>query len=590
VVRVSLPAGTRVGKYIIQRKLAEGGMAEIFLASSFGPEGFEKQVVIKRIRPTFADDPSFVEMFVSEARLVSKLNHANIVQIFDFDRHDDTFYIAMEYVRGKSLAQAHQRARELGVPLAPALAAQMVVEVARGLGFAHRLTDHGQPLGIVHRDVTPQNVLLSYEGAVKLTDFGIAKAGTRASTVGMLKGKFAYMSPEQSRGQSVDARTDIFALGITMWELLSGARLFDADSDVAVLNAVQERTVQPPSQLNAAVDAELAGIVMHCLEREKSARFQTAQELERALSKYLATRTEDTDVSAWMHQVFPIEASRTESTEFRQERVPIRLEDAVSGADVPGGGATAARVSGTRAPPGFLGTGGGGPSPNEQAGLGWDGPTARTPIVSRNGALEPTTQPTALPGHRNLLVVGVCAGVALAAVGFATLVWLRSPSAAPASPASVPPVAALTPAPVPVPAPAVPVQPPVPPPPVVAIAPVAPTPEAPAAKPERLPKHKVERPHKAPKAAPTARNVAPVSPPPPSVPTQLPSSSPGTLVLYVSPAGEVLIDGKLQRKQEGRAEYPLPPGTHQVEVRGPSNWRKNVVVQPGEKTWEWAYR
>jgi serine/threonine protein kinase len=589
-VLVSLPSGTRVGKYIIQRKLAEGGMAEIFLASSFGPEGFEKQVVIKRIRPTFADDPSFVEMFVSEARLVSKLNHANIVQIFDFDRHDDTFYIAMEYVRGKSLAQAHQRARELGVPLPPALAAQMVVEVARGLGFAHRLTDHGQPLGIVHRDVTPQNVLLSYEGAVKLTDFGIAKAGTRASTVGMLKGKFAYMSPEQSRGQSVDARTDIFALGITMWELLSGARLFDADSDVAVLNAVQERTVQPPSQLNAAVDAELGGIVMHCLEREKGARFQTAQELERALAKYLATRTEYTDVSAWMHQVFPIEASRTESTEFRQERVPIRLEDGVSAADVPGGGATAARVvSGSRPPPGFLG-GGAAVSGNEQAGVGWDGPTARTPIVSR----EPTTTPSAPPerqSHRALLV-GMSAGVALAAVGFAVLVWMRFSPPAPA--ASVPPVVVATPVPSPPPVPQLTVEAPKspspPPPHVIASAPVEPAPSAPA-KPERGPKRKVERLKKvATKAAPAARTVPQEAPPPPAAPTQLPSAAPGTLVLYVSPAGEVLIDGKVQRRQEGRAEYPLPPGTHQVEVRGPSNWRKNVVVQPGEKTWEWAYR
>lgn len=225
---MSLPAGTHIGKYVVQRKLAEGGMAEIFLASSFGPEGFEKQVIIKRIRPAFADDASFIDMFVSEARLVSRLNHANIVQIFDFDRHENTFYIAMEYIRGKSLAQAHQRARELSVPLVPALAAQIVSEVARGLNFAHRLTERGQPLGLVHRDVTPQNILLSYEGAVKLTDFGIAKAGSRASTVGMLKGKFAYMSPEQSRGEPVDARTDIFALGITFWELLTG----DASSTV----------------------------------------------------------------------------------------------------------------------------------------------------------------------------------------------------------------------------------------------------------------------------------------------------------------------------------------------------------------------
>jgi eukaryotic-like serine/threonine-protein kinase len=582
---VSLLAGTRVGKYIIQRKLAEGGMAEIFLASSFGPEGFEKQVVIKRIRPTFADDASFVEMFVSEARLVSKLNHANIVQIFDFDRHDDTFYIAMEYVRGKSLAQAHQRARELGVPLPPGLAAQIVLEVARGLGFAHRLTEHGQPLGLVHRDVTPQNVLLSYEGAVKLTDFGIAKAGTRASTVGMLKGKFAYMSPEQSRGQPVDARTDIFALGITMWELLSGGRLFDADSDVAVLHAVQERTVRPPGELNPAVDADLSAIVMHCLEREKSARFQTAQELERALSRYLATRAEETDVGAWMHEVFPIESARTESTEFRQERIPIRLEDGVSAAQVQGGGATAARgVSGRAPPPGFVEAGGEYP---QQGGLAWDGPTARTPIVSRDPSFEPTTPPTARPeraSHRGLFV-GMAAGAAVVALAFSALLWTR----AKAPPAPVPPTS--TPVPVPLVVAPKPAPQEVPPPvvvrtPVVASPPVEPVP----AKPEPPTKHPLVHKHPTPKAAPTARPAPPGVQSPPSAPKQLPTAAPGTLVLFVSPAGEVLIDGKLQRRQDGRAEYQLLPGTHQIEVRGPSNWRKEVVVQPSQKTWEWAYR
>jgi eukaryotic-like serine/threonine-protein kinase len=325
---VSLAAGTQVGKYVIQRKLAEGGMAEIFLASSFGPEGFEKQVVIKRIRPSIAEDATFVEMFVNEARLVSRLNHANIVQIFDFDRHEDTLYITMEYIRGKSLAQAHQRAREVGILVLPVLCAQIAAEVARGLSFAHRLTEGGQPLSLVHRDVSPQNVLVAYEGAVKLTDFGIAKAGTRITTVGGLKGKLAYMSPEQSRGEPVDARTDIFALGISLWELLTGKRLFDGDGDMAVLRAVQERPVPQPELLNPAVDEGLSAIVMRCLERDRAARFQSAHELERSLSSYLTgavKRSEDTDVGAWMRQVFPIESARTEGTEFKSRPISGRL-------------------------------------------------------------------------------------------------------------------------------------------------------------------------------------------------------------------------------------------------------------------------
>ena len=235
-------------------------MAEIFLAQSHGPEGFEKQVVIKRIRAALADDPSFVQMFIAEARVASKLNHANLVHIFDFDRHEDSYYLAMEYVRGKSLAEVHRRSRSAGRPIPPVLVAQIGLEVARGLGYAHRLNVHGQPVGLVHRDVTPHNVLLSYEGAVKLTDFGIAKASNRASTAGMLKGKFAYMSPEQSRGEPVDARTDLFALGITLWELLTGGRLFDGDSDLAVLRAVQEREIVAPASLDPGVDRALSDL------------------------------------------------------------------------------------------------------------------------------------------------------------------------------------------------------------------------------------------------------------------------------------------------------------------------------------------
>ncbi|HET9037469.1 MAG TPA: serine/threonine-protein kinase, partial [Myxococcaceae bacterium] len=222
---MTLAAGTPIGKYVVRRKLAEGGMAEIYLAAALGPEGFEKDVVIKRVRPGLAGDPEFVRMFIAEARVASRLNHANLVHIFDFDKHEDTYYLAMEYVRGHSLWELRRRRQERGVAIPPMLVAQIGMEVARGLAYAHRLTDGGHSLNLVHRDVTPHNVLLSFDGAVKLTDFGIAKAGGRATTSGMLKGKFAYMSPEQARGDALDARTDVFALGVTLWELLTGARL-----------------------------------------------------------------------------------------------------------------------------------------------------------------------------------------------------------------------------------------------------------------------------------------------------------------------------------------------------------------------------
>lgn len=290
-------------------------MAEIFLATAQGAEGFEKPVVIKRVRSGLADDSSFVEMFIAEARLASRLSHPNVVHIFDFDRHEDTYYLAMEYIRGRSLLEAHKRAREVSMPIPPVLVAQLGVEVARGLSYAHRLTDHGKPLNLVHRDVTPHNVLLSYEGAVKLTDFGIAKAGGRATTVGMLKGKFAYMAPEQARGDPVDARTDLFSLGITLWELLTGGRLFDGDTDLAVLRAVQERPVLPPADLNPEVDEELSSIIVKALARVPSERYQTAAELERVFLQYVLHHSqgpEDTDVGAFVRDLFPVESERAE--------------------------------------------------------------------------------------------------------------------------------------------------------------------------------------------------------------------------------------------------------------------------------------
>lgn len=308
-----LGPGTTVGRYVIKRKLAEGGMAEIFLASAVGPEGFAKDVVIKVVKGFLAADSQFVQMFIAEARISSRLNHANVVQIFDFGKHGDSYYLAMEYVRGASLWDLRKRCREQGTPFPPALAAEIIAQTARGLQYAHALSDNGQRIGVVHRDVTPHNVLLSFDGAVKLTDFGIAKATTTHTAPGMLKGKFAYMSPEQSRGEKVDARTDIFALGIVMWELLTGGRLFDGDSDLAVLRAVQESLIPPPSRMNPEVPTELSDIVMKALARPLEERFQSAFEFDKALATWVlrnAQSVDDTSVSAFLQQMFREEFER----------------------------------------------------------------------------------------------------------------------------------------------------------------------------------------------------------------------------------------------------------------------------------------
>jgi serine/threonine-protein kinase len=305
---VSLLPGTSIGKYTVLRKLAEGGMAELYLCSFAGPEGFAKDVVIKRIRPQLAQDPAFVDMFKLEARLASRLNHRNVIQIFDFDRHEDTYYLAMEYVRGASLWELRRRCREQGVVIPPVLAAHLGAEVARGLAYAHRLKVDGQSLHLVHRDVTPHNVLLSYEGAVKLTDFGIARAGDTATAPGVLKGKFAYMSPEQARGEPVDARTDVFALGIVLWEMLTGGKLFEGAGDAGVLRAVQQREIPPPARLNPDVPEELDRAVVWALQRDLEARCPSAADLERALSEAVlrsARSVDDTDVGAFLRRVVP---------------------------------------------------------------------------------------------------------------------------------------------------------------------------------------------------------------------------------------------------------------------------------------------
>jgi serine/threonine-protein kinase len=333
---MTLEAGTHIGKYVVRRKLAEGGMAEIYLCTARGAEGFEKEVVIKRVRAFLASDPEFVGMFIAEARLASRLNHANVVQIFDFDKHEDTYYLAMEYVRGCSLWELRRKCKELMTPVPPVLVAHLGAEVARGLHYAHRVQVNGQPLDLVHRDVTPHNVLLSFDGAVKLTDFGIAKAGNRLTQPGVLKGKFAYMAPEQARGEAVDARTDLFALGVVLWELLTGGRLFDGDSEVAVLRAVQQSAIAPPARLNPDVPADLDAIVVRALERDPAARFQTAGELERALAQCVlkhATSVDDTDLGAFLRRLFP--ASTTQALPTVQERTHVEPVPVPPGDDAP---------------------------------------------------------------------------------------------------------------------------------------------------------------------------------------------------------------------------------------------------------------
>jgi len=247
---------TPFGKYFLLERINVGGMAEVYKAKTVGVGGVEKIVAIKRILPSVAEDDEFIKMFVDEAKITSQLSHANLAQSFDLGKIDDTYYIAMEYVPGKDLRAVFERMKRRGERMPLPLCAYTVARLCEGLDYAHRKCDSdGREMNIVHRDVSPQNIVLGFEGEVKLIDFGIAKTANKITRTqaGMLKGKFGYMSPEQVRGLPLDRRSDIFAAGVVLYELCTGERLFTGSSDFSVLEKVQQARVTPPSQIEPRI-------------------------------------------------------------------------------------------------------------------------------------------------------------------------------------------------------------------------------------------------------------------------------------------------------------------------------------------------
>ena len=278
------------GRYELLNRLAGGGMGEVYLARQRGLAGFQKLLVIKTLLPHLGEDEEFIAMFTDEARLSAQLIHPNICQVFEFDAIGGTYYIAMEYLRGEDLRRLFRACQEQGRPLPLPLICRIVADAAAGLAFAHSLRDSaGRPYGIVHRDISPQNILVTLDGGVKIIDFGIAKAAGRAqhTRTGALKGKCSYMSPEQAAGEPVDARADIFALGIVLHELLTGRRLFKADDDAQTLARVRECLVPPPSQIDPGIDPALDAIVLKALAKEPARRYASAHELRLALEEWL---------------------------------------------------------------------------------------------------------------------------------------------------------------------------------------------------------------------------------------------------------------------------------------------------------------
>jgi serine/threonine protein kinase len=319
---------TAFGKYQLVERLGRGGMAEVWKARIVGPAGFQRTLVVKRILPHLVEDEQFVKMFVAEARLSARLNHANIVQVFELGDVDGEYFLAMEYVRGRDLVSVMRAQILRGAP-DPGLGAYVVRETCRALAYAHALTDdNGQPLRLIHRDVSPSNVMIAFDGAVKLLDFGIAKAlsdtGDNKTQTGTLKGKFGYMSPEQVEGRPIDHRADLFACGVMLHETLTGRRLFKGGSDLQTIAMVREAKVEPPSHLNPLVPPELDVICLRALARDVADRYPSCDEMAAALDHVLhqlkwgpeRTRT-------YLRELFPDEPSNTGSRHLEDLSPPV---------------------------------------------------------------------------------------------------------------------------------------------------------------------------------------------------------------------------------------------------------------------------
>jgi serine/threonine protein kinase len=317
------------GKYYLTERIAIGGMAEIYKAKLYGVSGFEKAMVVKQILPQYARNAEFIKMFIDEAKISVSLSHGNIIPVYELGRIDGVYYIAMEFVDGKNLGEIFEVAESRGMPLSVEHAIFIAIEICKGLDYAHRRADdEGQPLGVVHRDLSPSNVLVTRGGEIKVADFGIAKATDKlgVTDVGVIKGSHGYMSPEQVMGQEVDHRTDIFSTGILLHQMLTGRPLFDG-SNADVVGRIKEAIVTLPSMISPNVPVELDPVVLQALAKAPSDRFQDANELQLALSRLLfsvgAGATSGT-LADYVQQLFP------------RSETPVSEEIVVDGQPPPG--------------------------------------------------------------------------------------------------------------------------------------------------------------------------------------------------------------------------------------------------------------
>ncbi len=421
------------GKYELIEKIGEGGMAEVFLARQRGDvAGFEKNVALKRIFPHLTDREDLVVMFLDEARIAAQLNHPNIVQVYDLGNVDDTLYIAMEYVDGRDLRHICEVGIERENFVSKPMAARIVAEAAAGLHYAHTSTDEqGNPRNIVHRDVSPQNILVSMEGQVKVADFGVAKAEDRLGKTrsGQRKGKLSYMSPEQFEADKVDARSDVYTLGIVLYETTVRTRLFRGKSDFETMNLIANAKVTPPSEVRPEFPADLEAIIMKALSKDPDDRFQSAHEFQVALEDWLHEHNERVgrvEVTAYMRELFPEgakAAANSPQPAGRPTGAPKASQSAPPSGRPPGGGSPGGRPP-ARGPAANRPPGAGGP-PGQAGSPGRAGPPANQAQQPQqafaepqaDGAWEIDDEPVDLGNRRMKIFAALGAVAALVVVG-----------------------------------------------------------------------------------------------------------------------------------------------------------------------------
>lgn len=436
--------GNTLGKYRLLAELGRGGMAEVYLAVSQGPAGFNKLVVLKQLSASLAEDPEFLAMFLDEARLAARLSHPNVVQTNEVGHDGSRYFIAMEYLEGQPVNRVlHRLGREGGFPLGMHL--RILADALAGLHHAHELTDYdGTSLDVVHRDATPHNLFITYDGQVKVVDFGIAKAlnSSAETRTGVLKGKVAYMSPEQARGEPVDRRADIFSVGVMLWEALARRRLWKGLSDVAMLHHIVSGQVPPPSTVRSGIHPALDAVCLRAVAYHADSRYRTAQEMLHELEHAIVASGEPGTVKEagrLVAQYFDEERRRIRSlieeqlgaarslstSEYRSIALPVLVEQ------VPGSPSLSADLHSDPARPTMT------PSANASLPTPASGPSAGTPYGMSAGQTDPSLR--ARPGPNRGFLVGVAGLVAgLVAVGLFAISGRDSgPAPAPATPTTV---------------------------------------------------------------------------------------------------------------------------------------------------------